>query len=115
MVASTGASAIATGCCIVVALTFTGVGRRLPRWSGFAVLVISAAAVGAIGATFVVVLAAFAMPGTSADVWQTWWVAFSTGVVFAAPAALMFRRSRVAMTGRRFLSSRRSALQPSLS
>ena len=100
---SVGTSAVATACCVVVALTITGIGRRLPRWSGFAVLVISAASVGAIGATLAVVLAALTTPGSSADVWQTWWVAFTTGVVFAAPAVLMFRRSRVAMTGRRFL------------
>ena len=99
--ASTGASAIATGCCIVVALTtFTGVGRRLPRWSGFAVLAVSAAAVGAIGATFVVVLVAFTMPGTSRRC-----VADVVGRVrnsawsLLLRAALMFRRSRVAMTG----------------
>ena len=96
-----GWSAIATGGCVMVALTISALGRRLPRWSGFAVLVVAAGAIGAIGATLALVLVAVATAVDPATVWQSWWIAFTTGVIFAAPAVLMFRRSRVALTQRR--------------
>ena len=91
-------SVITTACTAVVALTVLAVGRRLPRWDGFAVLVVAAAAIGAIGATAVLAIASFTLASGSADVWQSWWIAFTSGVVFAAPAVLMFRRSRVSLT-----------------
>lgn len=96
-----GSSAIATAASVAVAMVIVAAGRRLPRWSGFAVLAAAACAIGAIGATLVLVLSVLTSASTNADVWQSWWVAFTTGVILTAPAVLMFRRSRVSLTRRR--------------
>lgn len=96
-------SVITTGATLVVVILFLAAGRSMPRWGAFAVLVLSACVVGAIGASVTVVQVLAASDEAPADVWQSWWVAFSTGVIFAAPAVLMFRRSRVALTPRRFV------------
>ncbi len=98
-----GASLVTTGATAMVAYLFIVIGRRLPRWSGFAVLVSTAALIGAIGATAALILATVSTDASSADVWQSWWVAFTTGVILASPGVLMFRRTRVSLTRRRLV------------
>ncbi len=103
-----GASLVTTGATAMAAYLLIVIGRRLPRWSGFAVLVSTAALIGAIGATAALILAtvstdASSTDASSADVWQSWWVAFATGVILASPGVLMFRRTRVSLTRRRLV------------
>lgn len=102
-ISAIGASVAATGATVLVAYSYLLVGRRLPRWSAFATLVVAAAWVGAIGATVVSLFSMLSTGGSSADTWASWWVAFTTGVVLASPAVLMFRRSRVSLTQHRLI------------
>ena len=85
----------------MVALTISARGDAFRGGVASPVLVVAAGAIGAIGATLALVLVAVATAVDPATVWQSWWIAFTTGVIFAAPAVLMFRRSRVALTQRR--------------
>lgn len=76
----------------------------LPRWDGLAAFIVVSVAVALIGAIVMAALSGIAgMTAVPAlEVFQDVWVALTTGIVLAAPAVLMFRRSRIELTVGRF-------------
>ncbi|NQU37184.1 MAG: EAL domain-containing protein [Actinobacteria bacterium] len=94
------------GVCVsgVGAAVIIGLARRtLPRWDGFVGLIVAAlfaASIGAGGAALAAAVVGVEAPTTA---WQNAWVAFASGIIFAAPAVIMFRRSRFPVTTARLV------------
>jgi len=94
-----GLSGIGVTVSAVAAMLIVGFApRSLPRWDGFVGLIMAAllaAAVGAAGVAVAATLVGGEAPGLA---WQNAWMAFASGIIFAAPAVIMFRRSRFPVT-----------------
>lgn len=99
-----GLSVIGVSVSVVAATLIVGLApRSLPRWDGFIGLIVAAlcaASIGAAGAALAATLVGGLAIGSA---WENAWVAFASGILFAAPAVIMFRRSRFPVTTARLV------------
>ena len=99
-----GLSATGVAVSVIAATLIIGFApRTLPRWDGFVGLIIAALFAASIGAGAAALTASLAGDEAPKAVWQSAWVAFASGIIFAAPAVLMFRRSRFPVTTARLV------------
>ena len=99
-----GASGLGVVVSVVAASMIIGLSPRvLPRWDGFIALIVAAVTAGAVGAAGAGLIAMLVGDQAPVGIWACAGVAFVSGIIFTAPAIIMFRRSRFPVTTARIV------------